>query len=101
MNVLVLNCGSSSAKFAVIDPVSSTEAVSGIAQRLGSPEASLDWKQNGTKTSRPTPGAHHDEALRGVVDLLRELGLLDSSASATVSSTGARSSPDPWRSRPR
>lgn len=77
MNVLVLNCGSSSAKFAVIDPVSSTEAVSGIAQRLGSPEASLDWKQNGTKTSRPIPGAHHDEALRGVVDLLRELGLLD------------------------
>ena len=43
MNVLVLNCGSSSAKFAVIDPADSTERISGLAQRLGSPQATLDW----------------------------------------------------------
>ena len=77
MNVLVLNCGSSSLKFAVIDPDTSVEHVSGIAQRLGSPEASLDVKRNGTKSSRPFPGALHDEALHGVVDVLRELGLAD------------------------
>lgn len=77
MNVLVLNCGSSSLKFAVIDPDAPVEHVSGIAQRLGSPEASLDVKRNGTKTSRPIPGALHDEALHGVVDLLRELGLAE------------------------
>jgi acetate kinase len=77
MNVLVLNCGSSSLKFAVIDPDVAVEHVSGIAQRLGSPEASLDVKRNGTKTSRPIPGALHDEALHAVVDVLRELGLAD------------------------
>jgi acetate kinase len=77
MNVLVLNCGSSSLKFAVIDPGTSAEHVSGIAQRLGSPEASLDVKRNGTKSSRPIPGALHDEALHAVVDVLRELGLAD------------------------
>ena len=77
MNVLVLNCGSSSLKFAVIDPDTSVEHVSGIAQRLGSPEASLDVKRNGTKSSRPIPGALHDEALHGVVDVLKELGLAD------------------------
>jgi len=77
MNVLVLNCGSSSLKFAVIDPDTSVEHVSGIAQRLGSPEASLDVKRNGTKSTRPIPGALHDEALHGVVDALRELGLAD------------------------
>ncbi|HRY44017.1 MAG TPA: acetate kinase [Thermoanaerobaculia bacterium] len=77
MNVLVLNCGSSSLKFAVIDPDTSAEHVSGIAQRLGSPEASLDVKRNGTKSSRPIPGALHDEALHGVVDALKELGLAD------------------------
>lgn len=77
MNVLVLNCGSSSLKFAVIDPDTSVEHVSGIAQRLGSPEASLDVKRNGTKSSRPIPGALHDEALHGVVDALKELGLAD------------------------
>jgi acetate kinase len=77
MNVLVLNCGSSSLKFAVIDPDTPVEHVSGIAQRLGSPEASLDVRQNGTKTSRPIAGALHDEALHAIVDVLRELGLAD------------------------
>ncbi len=77
MNVLVLNCGSSSLKFAVIDPDARVEHVSGLAQRLGSPEASLDVKRNGTKTSKPIAGALHDEALRDVVDALRELGLAD------------------------
>lgn len=78
MHVLVLNCGSSSAKFAVIDPVTSREAVSGIAQRLGAPDASLDWKHNGTKASRPIAGASHEEALRAVGQLLNDLGLTDS-----------------------
>ncbi len=77
MNVLVLNCGSSSAKFAVIDPSTKAEHVSGIAQRLGSSEASLDWKVNGTKQSRPLPGAGHEAALRAVVGLLKDLGLAD------------------------
>ncbi len=77
MNVLVLNCGSSSLKFAVIDPDAPVEHVSGIAQRLGSPEASLDVKRNGTKTSKPIAGALHDEALHAIVDVLRELGLAD------------------------
>jgi len=80
MNVLVLNCGSSSAKFAVIDTSSGRERVSGIAQRLGAPEASLDWKIDGRRSSRALPGARHDAALRAVVDLLREVGLADSLA---------------------
>ena len=77
MNVLVLNCGSSSAKFAVIDPRTSKEHVSGIAQRLNSAEATLDWKHNGTKGSLALPGAGHAEALRAVVARLQELGLTD------------------------
>ena len=78
MNVLVLNCGSSSAKFAVIDPSTSHQAIAGIAQRLGAPDASCDWSVNGTKHSRPIPGASHEAALRAVVDLLHELHLADS-----------------------
>ncbi|MGE5199663.1 MAG: acetate kinase [Rhodospirillaceae bacterium] len=75
MDVLVLNCGSSSAKFAVIDPATSKEEVSGIAQRLGSPDASIDWKRDGAKASRPIPGAAHEQALRAIAALLNELGL--------------------------
>src|SRR6266542_3047657 len=77
MNVLVLNCGSSSAKFAVINPESGQEHISGIAQRLGSPHASLDWKVGGQKHSKVLHQADHDAALRVVVDLLKELGLAD------------------------
>lgn len=85
MHVLVLNCGSSSLKFAVVDPHASICHVSGIAQRLGQPEATLDWKNGGSKGSRAIPGATHDPALRAVVGLLEQLHLAD-----TVSAIGHR-----------
>jgi acetate kinase len=77
MNVLVLNCGSSSAKFAVIDAVNGQELVSGIAQRLGSAQASLDFKVDGRKESRLLHGAGHEKALREVVALLDEVGVAE------------------------
>ena len=77
MNILVLNCGSSSAKFAVIDANDGRERISGIAQRLGTPLASLDWKYEGIKKSQPVAGADHNVALRRVVDLLVEAGLAE------------------------
>jgi acetate kinase len=75
MNVLVLNCGSSSAKFAVIDAQDGRERLSGLAQRLGTPEATLEWRDAGGQQARPLPGAGHDAALRAAVELLRSLGL--------------------------
>jgi acetate kinase len=77
MNILVLNCGSSSAKFAVLETVHGQELISGIAQRLGSPEASVDWKLDGKKGTRALPGADHAAALRAVVELLRASELAD------------------------
>lgn len=75
MDILVLNCGSSSAKFAVIDATTGTEHVSGIAQRLGSTGPTLEWKCNGEKGKRDLPANSHDVALRAAVGLLQELGL--------------------------
>jgi acetate kinase len=77
MNVLVLNCGSSSAKFAVIDPANGEERISGIAQRLGSPTSSLDWKFAGQKRSKVLHSNDHETALREVGHLLEEVGLFD------------------------
>ncbi|HET9553391.1 MAG TPA: acetate kinase [Anaeromyxobacteraceae bacterium] len=77
MKCLVLNCGSSSAKFAVVDAQAGRELVSGLAQRLGTPEATLDVKLNGATERRPIPGAGHDGALRASLELLREQGLAD------------------------
>jgi acetate kinase len=75
VNVFVLNCGSSSAKFAVIDAVTGRELVSGVAQRLGSAQATLDFKAETRKESRLLHGAGHEAALRAVVALLEELGV--------------------------
>jgi len=75
VNVLVLNCGSSSAKFAVIDAVTGRELVSGMAQRLGSAQATLDFKAEAHHESRLLHGAGHEQALREVVALLEELGV--------------------------
>ena len=77
MNILVLNCGSSSAKFAVIDSATGQEAISGLAQRLDSAHATLDWKLDGAKHKRDLHHADHDVALRAVVELLRGVGLAD------------------------
>ncbi|HET9555137.1 MAG TPA: acetate kinase [Anaeromyxobacteraceae bacterium] len=80
MNVLVLNCGSSSAKFAVIDSSTGRELVSGVAQRLGSPHATLDYKADDWKESRLLHGAEHEAALRVVVELMNELGIAETIA---------------------
>ncbi len=47
--VLVLNCGSSSVKFALIDPRSGERHLSGLAERVGTPEASVVGKIGATK----------------------------------------------------
>jgi acetate kinase len=75
MRILVLNCGSSSAKFAVIDPGSGAELVSGLAERLGQDGARLVWKRDGVKQERTIPGADHDRALRAIVQVLDDEGL--------------------------
>jgi acetate kinase len=41
--VLVLNCGSSSLKFAVVDAENGDEHLSGLAECLHLPEARIKW----------------------------------------------------------
>ena len=43
MLILVLNTGSSSVKFSVVDPRERREELTGIAAQLGTPEASLEF----------------------------------------------------------
>jgi acetate kinase len=77
MNVLVLNCGSSSTRFAVVHSSNGHEHVSGIAHQLGTPEAILEFSHEGRKGARTLAGMDEEGALRALVALLRELGLAD------------------------
>ncbi|HGJ5876406.1 MAG TPA: acetate kinase [Arsenophonus sp.] len=67
--VLVLNCGSSSLKFAIIDPVNYEEQLSGLAECFHLPEAHIKWKIDGTKNEAALgAGAAHSEAMAFIVN---------------------------------
>lgn len=69
--VLVLNCGSSSLKFAIIDAVNGDEYLSGLAECFHLPEARIKWKMDGSKQEAALgAGAAHSEALNFIVNTI-------------------------------
>lgn len=66
--VLVLNCGSSSLKFAVIDATTGDDLLSGLAECFNLDDARIKWKLNGEKGNADLgAGAAHQEALDFIV----------------------------------
>ncbi|NMH66113.1 acetate kinase [Shewanella salipaludis] len=66
--VLVLNCGSSSLKFAVIEAQSGEDFISGMAECFGLENAKIKWKLQGVKQeSRLAPFSAHREAVEFIV----------------------------------
>ena len=62
--VLILNCGSSSLKFAILDPAQVKKNYQALAEAFYLPEARIKWKLNGEKGSADLgAGAAHTEAL--------------------------------------
>ncbi|WP_439241018.1 MULTISPECIES: acetate kinase [unclassified Lonepinella] len=77
--VLILNCGSSSLKFAILDPVSGDEKLSGLAEAFYLPEARIKWKIHGEKGNADLgAGAAHSEALKFIVENVLTQELKDS-----------------------
>lgn len=74
--VLVINSGSSSLKFAVIDSQTGDAIISGLGECFGLPEAVISWKYNGDKTEEviTAPDNHHQHAINRIVDLMDTLG---------------------------
>jgi acetate kinase len=65
--VIVINCGSSSLKFAVLPVVGETVLLKGLAERLGSPEAVLKIERDGETENIAIPSATHHEALQAAI----------------------------------
>jgi len=58
-HVLVVNAGSSSVKLAVLDPASGRRALTGLAERVGTPDASVRIDRDGGRsTSTPDDPSH-------------------------------------------
>ncbi|WP_394251636.1 acetate/propionate family kinase [Vibrio profundi] len=77
--VLVINSGSSSLKFAVIDSKSGDAIVSGLGECFGMAKAVIGWKYNGEKTEEAidAPDNHHQHAINRIVRLMDTLGFTD------------------------
>ena len=77
--VLVINSGSSSLKFALIDTVTGAAELSGLGECFGLPEANISWKEDGVKQTHPLIGLedHHQQAVDRIVHLLDTLGIID------------------------
>lgn len=79
--VLVLNSGSSSLKFAIIDAKTGDANLTGMAECFGLPQANISWKINGEKDGMsltPSGDKNLEEAIAKLVELVDQTGLKDS-----------------------
>jgi acetate kinase len=76
--ILVINCGSSSVKFAVINPASGETSLVGLAEKLGSADACISFKTNGVKTAATLSDTTHTGAMNAVIAQLTQADLLSS-----------------------
>ena len=72
-NVIVLNCGSSSVKFAIVDAQTGEANLTGLAENMGSADARLSYKLAGEKHAVVLPsGASHEQALNEIQRIIIE-----------------------------
>ena len=70
MKILVLNCGSSSLKYQLIDMKTETVLAKGNYERIGEKEAFLTHKINGEKYVIKEGVSNHTEALKTILEQL-------------------------------
>ena len=80
MNILVLNCGSSSVKFQLINMADETASAKGLVEEIGHPQAQFNYETitgEHLKENRSIPD--HEKALQCVIDTLMhcEHGVLE------------------------
>lgn len=79
MNILVINCGSSSLKFQLIDSETEKWIAKGLCERIGIDGSQLTYTPaGGTKEETVTPMEDHTEAIRLVLEALtnKETGVV-------------------------
>ena len=69
MNILIINAGSSSLKYQLMDPVSGDVAAKGLCERIGI-DGRLTHKVGDSKVTKDIPMPTHSEAITAVLDIL-------------------------------
>ncbi|NIO12257.1 MAG: acetate/propionate family kinase [Deltaproteobacteria bacterium] len=77
-NILVINCGSSTIKFSLVDSETEVHIIKGIAERLGSRDALLRWQASDQKSGSKSLGdADHRSAMESIETVLIKSGTLE------------------------
>ena len=74
MTVLVINSGSSSIKYQLVDPDSGESLASGLVERIGEVTSHLEHEHDGETTELNQPIADHGEGLRLVIEMFNSKG---------------------------
>lgn len=69
--ILVLNCGSSSIKFALVDPITANIPMNGLVECIDKPEARIKWNIS-DKQTKDLPNISYRKALEFILQLIRE-----------------------------
>lgn len=72
-NILIINCGSSSLKFALVNTAQDEFAISGLAECLNTPEAVISWKIGGEKQTLTIPNGSHKTAIAEIIPRVQEV----------------------------
>ena len=72
--VLVVNSGSSSIKYQLVDPAAGQAVASGLVERIGEKTGAVKHTHDGQTTTRQLPIADHEEGMRIVLALFDEVG---------------------------
>ncbi len=72
--VLVVNSGSSSIKYQLVDPEAGLAVASGLVERIGEKTGNVKHSTGGQTTTRQLHIADHDEGMRIVLGLFDEVG---------------------------
>jgi acetate kinase len=70
--VLVLNCGSSSVKAALVDPVTGQRSLTALAEHVGTSDLVLRWRRGADERSVAPDGDTHADVIGAVLDSLTE-----------------------------
>ncbi|RXE63264.1 acetate kinase, partial [Muribaculaceae bacterium Isolate-001 (NCI)] len=73
MNILVLNCGSSSVKYKLIDTANESVLAEGGVEKIGLPDGFLKYKlADGSKAVKELGLVDHRGAVKAVLDILTD-----------------------------
>ena len=88
MNILVINAGSSSLKYQLMNPETGDVSAKGLCERIGI-DGRLTHKVGEAKTVKEIPMPTHAEAIAAVMDALvdAEIGVIKSVRRSTLSVT--------------